>query len=85
MEKTRLRNQEIRYIVKFEDDRAETILITNGMILTGEHPVSIAERRQAKGELPPGRITLVTPDKSMRPQADAEELKGRRRWFNTEP
>ena len=85
MEKTRFRNKEIRYIVKFEDGRTETLLITNGMILTGEHPASIAERRQAKGELPPGRITSVMPDKSIRPEADAEELKGRRRWFNTDP
>lgn len=64
LEKARSRNRLIRHLVKYEDDRIEIIFITNGMILTGEILTSIAERRQAQGELPPGRIYSVTPDRA---------------------
>jgi hypothetical protein len=35
MEKARPRNQEVRFIVKFEEGRTESISVTEGMILTG--------------------------------------------------
>jgi hypothetical protein len=59
MQKARPRDREVRFIVKFDDGRTESISVTEGMILTGEHLFSIAARRQANGGLSPGQIVLM--------------------------
>jgi hypothetical protein len=48
MKKARPRTREARFIVKFDDDRTERILITEGMILTGESLFSIAKKTPGK-------------------------------------
>jgi hypothetical protein len=64
MQKARPRNREVRFIVKFDDGRTESISITEGMILTGESLFSIAKRRQDNGGLSPGLITSIWRDGS---------------------
>jgi hypothetical protein len=64
VQKTRPRNREVHFIVKFDDDRSESITITEGMLLTGEKPFSIALRRQANGGLSPGWIVSIARDGS---------------------
>jgi hypothetical protein len=64
MKKARPRTREVRFIVKFDDDRTERILITEGMILTGESLFSIAKRRQENGGLSPGQIISIWRDGS---------------------
>jgi hypothetical protein len=64
VQKTRPRNREVHFIVKFDDDSSESISITEGMLLTGENPFSIALRRQADGGLSPGWIVSMWRDAS---------------------
>jgi hypothetical protein len=64
MKKARPRNREVRFIVKFDDDRTESILITEGMILTRESLFSIARRRQENGGLSSGQIISMWRDGS---------------------
>lgn len=62
----RLRNKRLRYVVEYYDGKTETIVITLGMVLTGEHLVDIAERRQAAREIPSGSIAFVVPERAVR-------------------
>ncbi len=70
MQKTRRRDVEESFIVKYEDGSIAKVWISIGMQMTRESVMSIVERRQVAGNVPQGKVIAVLParDRAELPQ-----------------